>query len=96
MGAVAVGIPRREKLNGFIDCADWTANWARGLMSFNEEASSDNLPIAIPGCKLNPGLANTLPSAGNRAEIQIGKTPPLRPNPGIEDAYNDVRSIIRL
>lgn len=64
-------------------------------MSFGEESSSHNFPIAISGSEFDSRLANPSPPARNRAQIHIGEAPSLRPDSGVHNTDDYIGSIIR-
>ena len=65
-------------------------------MSFGEKASTNQLPVAVFRVELNSSFTNTFPPGRNRTQIDIGEASAFRPDSGIKDTDNDIRSVIGL
>lgn len=88
MGSMAVGIARRSELDGVVDRSETC------LVTLGEESSTDQLPVTVTSRESGPTLAGPFPPSRDWAQVQIGKTPALRPNPRVEDSDDNVGAVV--
>lgn len=62
------------------------------LVSFVEGSSSDDLPVT--GGELRAGFTNSFPLLRHRGKVGVVETRTLGPDPGVEDADDDVVGVI--
>ncbi|GER30236.1 ATP synthase subunit alpha [Striga asiatica] len=84
VGPVAVAVERRFGLLGLVDGAQ------RGLIASREISGSDQLPVAARFREVGSRLAVAPPGGRDRPEARIVEARAFGPDPGVEDADDDL------
>lgn len=64
-------------------------------MTFREKSSTNQLLITVTSCKSHPRLTDPFPAARNWTQIHIREAAAFRPNPGVENSNDYVRTVVR-
>jgi len=90
VGSMTVSVPWRKEFDGVVN------GGATCLVTFGEEARTNQLPVTVIGRKSYTCLATPFPACRNGAEVGITEARALRPDSGVEDSDDDVGSVVRL